>query len=157
MPPYEITLANFNAGTGSNRLLLVGVEASRNDVVSVSFSGVQLTERVGSFNNDAEFWYFTNPSGTGDIVFTMSGPTSVVVDAYAFSGVDQVNPLPTTTDDHNTGAGDPDVSLTTRIQTVGSSTPHQYGAASHLVLLRARSNGTLTCRTESLVPQVRPS
>ena len=89
MPPYEITLANFNAGTGSNRLLLVGVEANRNDVVSVTFGGVQLTERVESFfNNDDEFWYLTNPSGTGDIVVTMSGPTSVVVGAYAFSGVD---------------------------------------------------------------------
>ena len=65
------------------------------------------------YNNDAEFWYLTNPSGTGDIVVTMSGPTSVVVGAYSFSGVDQGNPLPTTAILHNTAVGSPKISITT--------------------------------------------
>jgi hypothetical protein len=165
--PYQITLTNFNVGTGSNRLLLVGVQANRNDVVSVTFGGLQLTERVESFhNNDAEFWYLTNPSGTGDIVVTMSGPTSVVVGAYAFSGVNQANPLPTTADDHNTGLGSPEISLTTAYPnswvidsasvwggvTLGSPTctqqwdltvPNRITGASSSTILT--SPGTVTC------------
>src|SRR4029077_3001024 len=63
--PYQITLANFNAGIGSNGLLVVGVEANNHNVVSVTFGGIHLTKKVSSFsNNDAEFWYLTNPSGT---------------------------------------------------------------------------------------------
>lgn len=110
--PYQITLSNFNAGTGSNRLLVVGVEANNNWVTSITFGGVQLTQKVRSFNwNDAEFWYLTNPTGTADIVVTMSGPTSVVVGAYSFSGVDQTDPLPISA--ANTGSGSPTISLTT--------------------------------------------
>jgi hypothetical protein len=90
LPVLSATLSNFNVGTGSNRLLIVGVEANNADVVSVTFGGVSLTKKVSSFSNqDSEFWYLINPSGTGNIVVTMSGTTSVVVGAYAFSGVDQ--------------------------------------------------------------------
>jgi len=111
---YQITLASFDAGTGSNRLLLVGVEANSNQVVSITFGGAQLTQRAGSFlNNDAEFWYLTNPTGTGDIVVTMSGPTSYVVGAYSFSGVDQSNPLPTAIARNDTTTSSPMISITT--------------------------------------------
>ena len=110
----QITLSNFNVGTGSNRVLVVGVEANNNFVNSITFGGVQLTNAVSSFtNNDAEFWYLKNPSGTANIVATMSGPTAVVVGAYSFSGVDQTNPLPTTATNHNTAVSSPTISITT--------------------------------------------
>jgi hypothetical protein len=69
---------------------------------------------VQSFiNNDAEFWYLTNPSGTANIVVTMLGPTSVVVGAYSLSGVDQTNPVPTFGTAHGT-SGTPTISITTQ-------------------------------------------
>jgi fibronectin type 3 domain-containing protein len=112
--PYQITLSNFNVGTGSNHLLVVGVEANNNYATSITFGGVQLTKKVQSFyNNDAEFWYLTNPSGTGNIVVTMNGPTSVVVGAYSFSGVNQTNPIPTSVTNHNAVSSSPTISITT--------------------------------------------
>ncbi|MDE1862524.1 MAG: fibronectin type III domain-containing protein [Thaumarchaeota archaeon] len=112
--PYQLTLANVNAGTGSNRVLVVGVEANNNNVISVTFGGTSLTKEVSSFaNNDAEFWYLVNPTGTGNVVVTMAGSTSAVVGAYSLSGVDQANPIPTSTTNHNTSPGSPTVSITT--------------------------------------------
>ncbi|MGI0094713.1 MAG: fibronectin type III domain-containing protein [Nitrosotalea sp.] len=115
--PYQVTISNFNAGTGTNRLLVVGVSANNNNVASVTFGGVPLTNAAFSFsNNDAEFWYLSNPSGTGNIVVTMSGATSAVVGAYSFSGVDQTTPIPTSTTNHNsaTVASSPTISITTK-------------------------------------------
>ena len=114
-PPYQITLSSFNAGAGDNRLLLVGIEANNNNVASITFGGVALTRVAALFhNNDAEFWYLKNPIGTADIVVTMAGPTSVVVGAYSFSGVDQTNPIPTTAANYATGAGSPTISIATQ-------------------------------------------
>jgi hypothetical protein len=111
----QITLSNFNIGTGSNRLLVVGTSANNANVASVTFGGVPLTKTVSSFyNNDAEFWYLTNPSGTGNIVVTMNGPTSAVIGAYSFSGVDQTNPIPTHVTNHNTSSSSPHISITTK-------------------------------------------
>jgi hypothetical protein len=115
--PSQITLSNFNVGAGNDRLLVVGVTASNNGVGSVVFGGVQLTRAVSSFNNnDAEFWYLKNPAGTANIVVTMDGPTSAVVGAYSFFGVDQTNPIPTSATNHNTAPGSPTISLTTAYQ-----------------------------------------
>jgi hypothetical protein len=112
--PYQVTLPAFNAGIGTNRLLVVGVEANNNYVTSVTFGGVQMTFEVQSFvNDDAEFWYLVNPSGTANIVVTMLGPTSVVLGAYAMSGVDQNNPIPTMAIAHGT-SGTPTVTITTQ-------------------------------------------
>jgi len=111
----QITLSNFNAGTSNDRLLIVGVSANNNNVASITFGGVPLTNDVHSFsNNDAEFWYLTNPTGTGDIVVTMSGPTSVVVGAYSFSGINQTSPLPTSITKHNTTPDSPSITMTTK-------------------------------------------
>jgi hypothetical protein len=110
----QITLANFNTGTGNNKLLVVGVSSDSSDVASVTFGGVSLTNKVKSFfNNDAEFWYLKNPTGTGNIVVTMNGPASGVVGAYSFSGVNQSSPLPTSTTQHSTTPSSPSISLTT--------------------------------------------
>src|SRR6185312_6140944 len=52
----QITLSNFNVGTGNDRLLLVGVSANDNNVGTITFGGIPLTRATGSFsNNDAEF------------------------------------------------------------------------------------------------------
>src|SRR6266851_3074038 len=112
--PSPVTVPSFNAGTGTNRLLVVGIEANNNYVTSVTFGGAQLTFAVRSFiNNDAEFWYLTNPSGTASIVVSMLGPTSVVVGAYSLSGVDQANPIASFATAHGT-SGTPGVSITTQ-------------------------------------------
>lgn len=115
--PYKITLANFGVGAGSNTLLVVGVSANNADVASVTFAGASLTKAVSSFNNnDAEFWYLTNPSGSGNVVVTMSGSTSVVVNAYVFSGVDQSSPIATTSTNSASIASSPNISITTANQ-----------------------------------------
>lgn len=113
--PYQITIPNFNAGTGTNRLLLVGVSANDANVASISFGGVPLAQVAASFwNNDAEFWYMVNPSGTANLVVTMKGATSAVVGAYAFTGVDQTNPIPTVATNHNMLGSSPSISITTK-------------------------------------------
>jgi hypothetical protein len=90
------------------------VEANNNIVVSVTFGGVPLTQKVHTFfNNVADFWYLANPVGTANIVVTLGGPTSVVVGAYSFSGVDQANPIPTAVSNHNTVASSPTISIVT--------------------------------------------
>src|SRR2546426_73745 len=130
--PYQITLSNFNAGTGNNRLLVVGVEANNSPVTSVTFGGVQLTSAVSSFyNNDVEFWYLTNPSGTGNIVVTMTGSTSVVVGAYSISGVNQTTPIPTSITNHNTASSSPTISITTKYpNSLVLDSPSIYGGIS---------------------------
>jgi len=111
----QITLANFNAGTGNNKLLVVGISADSNDVASVTFGGVPLANKAHSFfNNDVEFWYLKDPTGTGNIVVTMNGPASTVVGAYSFSGVNQTSPLPTSVTKHSTIPNSPNISITTK-------------------------------------------
>lgn len=113
--PYQITLSNFNIGDGDNRLLVVGASANNNSVISVTFGGSPLRKAVSSFhNNDAELWYMTNPSGTANIVVTMNGTTSAVIGAYAFSGVDQSNPIPNNSTNYNNATSSPTVSITTQ-------------------------------------------
>ena len=110
-----ITLANFAASTGSDNLLVVGVSANNNNVVSITFGGVPLTKAVSSFyNNDAEFWYLKNPSGTANIVVTTSGSTQAVIGAYSFTGVNQTNPVPTHVAKYNTSLNSPKISITTK-------------------------------------------
>ena len=92
----QIVLTNFNVGTGKDRLLVVGVQASGNPVSSITFGGTQLKKAVSSFNyNVAELWYLKNPVGTADIVVTMGGSARVIVGAYSFFEVDQRDPIPT--------------------------------------------------------------
>lgn len=76
--PFSATLANFNAGTGNSRLLVVAVEADNKSVNSVTFNGGGVTQSLsqvaGSFQNDyTAFWYLKNPVGTGTVAVTMAG------------------------------------------------------------------------------------
>jgi len=163
-----IMLADFNVGTGNNRLLVVGVSADNSNVGSITFGGVSLTKKVSSFhNNDAEFWYLVNPTGTGAIVVTMKGTTSAIVGAYSFSGVNQTSPLPTSIANYNSAASSPTVSITAKFAndfildlpsiyggvTLGASTGTQQwnthmpgsitGASSSAMV---QSPGSVTCK-----------
>lgn len=114
-PSNQVTLSGFDAGSGTNQLLVVGISANNNNAVSVTFNGTPLTQTVSSFtNNDAEFWYLKNPAGTGNIVATFAGQTQAVVGAYSFSGVNQTSPIATHTAKHNTSASSPSVSIATK-------------------------------------------
>ncbi len=115
LPPFQITIPNFNAGSGSSRLLVVGVSSNDYPISSVKFGSMSLSPVVTSFyNNDAELWFLLNPSGIANITVTMAGPSSVVVGADAFSGVDQTTPIPTTATNHNTIPGSPSLTITTK-------------------------------------------
>jgi len=111
--PYQVTISGFTAGTQGGRLLVVGISANNENASSVAFGSAPLKKVASSFhNNDAEFWYLPDPTGTGDIVVTMAGPTSVVAGAYLLSGVDLTNPIPTATRSH-ARASSPTITLTT--------------------------------------------
>ena len=114
--PYQVTISSFDAGAGSDPLLIVGVAANDANVASVTFGGAPLAQAAASFsNNDAEFWFLAGPSGAADIVVTMTGATSAVVGAYSFFGVNQTDPVPTTSTDHGgIGGSSPDVSIATQ-------------------------------------------
>ena len=112
--PYQITLSSFNASAGTNRLLVVGIEANNANVASVTFGGTALTQAISHFyNDDTEFWYLAHPNGTNNIVANMTGPTGVVMGAYALSGVNQTDPIPTTATANATSTS-PTISLTTK-------------------------------------------
>ena len=153
LPPYQATLPSFNVGSGSNRLLMVGVSANNNNVLSITFEGVQLTRAVSSFNNnDAEFWYLVNPTGTGDIVVTFAGPTAAVVGAYSFSGVSQSSPIPTAATNHNTAAGSPSVSISTQYPNSWVlDLPSIYGSPSCTQQWDANMPGAITGASSSTI------
>ncbi|HEX5457900.1 MAG TPA: fibronectin type III domain-containing protein [Candidatus Nitrosotalea sp.] len=110
-----ITISGFDTGSGSNRLLVVGVSANNNNVASVTFGGIALKNIAASFyNNDAEFWYLKNPSGAENVIVTMNGPTQSIVGAYAFSGVNQTLPISTHVIKHNANPNSPKISITTK-------------------------------------------
>lgn len=111
--PFQITLANFAIGSGTNRVLIVGIESSTGTVSSVTYGGVALTPVVSKSNIvDTEFWILKNPaSGSADIDVDMSTGSTVIVGAYSFFGVDQTNPVPTTATNSDI-VGDPSVMIT---------------------------------------------
>lgn len=120
-PPFQLTISNFNAGTGANHLLVVGISSNNQAATSVTFAGLALTRAALSYyNEDSEFWYLDGmpsgypASGVGNIVVTMGGPTSAAVGAYAFTGVDQGIPIATVATSHNSVAGSPTVTITTQ-------------------------------------------
>lgn len=108
----QMTLANFDAGTGGNSLLVVGISANNQGATSVAFNGQELTRAVSSFNNnDAEFWYLKDPSGTGNVAVTFAGQTQAVVGAYLVSNVDQAAPVANTAAAYNSASSSPSISI----------------------------------------------
>src|SRR3954463_1456168 len=94
------TIASFNPGGASKRVLVVGLAFGQGAPtgVTVTFGGVALTLASGTSvtNGTAhtEIWYLTAPvTGAASIVATWTGSHSVVMGATAFNGADQTTPV----------------------------------------------------------------
>lgn len=97
----------FDAGSASNRVLIVNVTASSTTatrtVSSITYNGVALT--LLSASNCAtsgtnfcrgETWYLKNPAaGTNTLVTTVSATADIAVGSAIFSNVDQTTPFGT--------------------------------------------------------------
>ena len=88
-------------GTGTNRLMLVGVATAGQNVSSVTYNGIALSfvggvADVGGTKPRSEIWSLTNPpSGTASVVVTLAGSANMVAGVTTFSGVNQTNALGT--------------------------------------------------------------
>ena len=91
-------------GSGlSSSLLVVGLDIKSTilpSVTGITYAGVDLKRANFSVNGNlmADLWYLIDPAaGTNNIVVTFSNTAgSIVGGAVSFSGVDQANPIPTT-------------------------------------------------------------
>jgi hypothetical protein len=88
---------SHTVGTGSDRLLVVGVSVENGKAVSaVSYGGAALTF-LGARSNSgfrAELWYLKAPaSGTGTVAVSLSGSANMVGGAVSFFGADQFTPF----------------------------------------------------------------
>ncbi|RJR19561.1 MAG: hypothetical protein C4581_04740 [Nitrospiraceae bacterium] len=95
---------NHTIGTGSNRLLVVGVSydaRNSNTVSSVTLGSTNLTklrgEGTGAANARTEIWYLTSPaSGTNTITVVIGGTLTGqrnMAGAVSYTGVDQTTPF----------------------------------------------------------------
>jgi hypothetical protein len=111
-----LSITNFTVGSGTNRLLVVGVNYYLNPgTTNVKYNGVNLTRakvaNTGSFY--AELWYMINPpSGTYTINQTQTTGTQVVMGAWSYTGVDQVTGIGNITNATG-GASNASVNITT--------------------------------------------
>jgi hypothetical protein len=94
----NITVAH-TTGTGSNRLMLVGISQKNKTVTSVTYGGVPLTLVVENNSNGnarvAIFRMINPPSGNANVVVTFSAAPDkgAVVSVATFTGVDQTTPI----------------------------------------------------------------
>ncbi len=100
---------SHTTGSGSNRLLLVGISIGNTSVIApsianVTYNGVNLTfvqglsGGTGTARPRTEIWRLVNPpSGSHDVVITTSGGTArgLTAGAVTFTGVDATTPLGT--------------------------------------------------------------
>ncbi|TLY19906.1 MAG: DUF2341 domain-containing protein [Nitrospirae bacterium] len=100
----SLTIPSFAVGAGANRLLLVGVSVTNNNVNgtralnSVTFNGVNLLQVTTVASGDDRVWIYrmvNPPNVTADIVATFAGTGGGVLGAVSFTGVDQTTPLGT--------------------------------------------------------------
>jgi archaellum component FlaF (FlaF/FlaG flagellin family) len=102
--------------SGSDRILIVGVNTASAALTSVSYGGQAMTN-IRSDNNGASahtsLWYLKNPpTGTNTVTMLVSIVSNVAAGAISFTGVDQTTPIAT----HNGATGTsttPSVSVTT--------------------------------------------
>ncbi len=100
-----VTLSGFTTGSESNRLMLVQVETNQQRTfTAVTYNGLALTQIaaknspqvVDPVGAHVELWYLLNPpSGSYDIVATMSSAGTGSIGAATFYNVDQTTPLGT--------------------------------------------------------------
>ena len=98
-----------HTGSGTSTVLIVGVSINGNTTVStVTYGGISLTRLVTrnqGTQTRASLWYLPNPpTGTKNIVVTMSGNAVFVAGAQSFKGVNLNNPIGTPA--VNSGASD---------------------------------------------------
>jgi hypothetical protein len=91
----------FTVGSGSDRLLLVGVSTARSDVTvtGVSWRGMSGTRvaalpvNQGTRDCRSELWRIIDPpSGMGQVAVSLSSPSAIGMGMVAYSGVDQQSP-----------------------------------------------------------------
>jgi hypothetical protein len=94
-----LSIAAFNPGAGSNRLLVVGISSQgAGGSMTVTFGGVALALVPGSSGTNGtthtEMWYLVNPaSSAATIQATWTGARALVMGAVAFNNVDQTTPV----------------------------------------------------------------
>ena len=94
------TIASFDPGGASNRVLVVGLTFGQGAPanVNVTYAGFDLVLAPGTAvtrgNAHTEIWYLTEPPiGTSSIVATWTGNHDVVMGAVSFNGADQTTPV----------------------------------------------------------------
>src|SRR5579862_1048186 len=83
-------------GSGSNRLLLVGISTKGNqNATGVTYGGVAMSRVLMLQNADwVEVWRLVAPAtGTANVVITLTGGANFSAGAISFTGVDQGAPL----------------------------------------------------------------
>jgi len=93
---------SHTVGTGANRILIVGVSirnSSSQTVTGVTYAGTPLTNIGVKANSTVvriEMWRLVNPpSGTANVVVTLSAAAKAVCGATSWTGVNQTTPLGT--------------------------------------------------------------
>lgn len=110
---------DFRVGSGTNRLLIVGVNYRGNNpgTTTVTYDGVPLTRarRANNGNYYAELWYLINPpSGSHTIDQRQTNNTDIVIGAWSYTGVDQVTGTGNITDATGTSTKS-NVNITTTV------------------------------------------
>ena len=111
---------SHTTGTGSNRLMLVGISQKNKLVTSVTYGGVALTlvgENIAGGNARVHIYRLLNPpSGTANVVvnFSANPDKGAIVGVTTFSGVDQTTPLGTFVSAQG-NASDPSVTATSAV------------------------------------------
>ncbi|MBK7764284.1 MAG: hypothetical protein IPI46_13225 [Bacteroidetes bacterium] len=86
---------SHTVGTGSNRLLMVGISQKNKTITGVTYGGTAMTlldERITGTNARIHVYYMiAPPSGTADVVVTLSAnpDKGIIVGATTFTGVNQ--------------------------------------------------------------------
>lgn len=117
---------SHTAGTGSNRILLVGVSTFGLSVSAVTYAGSSLTKlsslNCPNSNCHDELWYMKNPpSGTATVNVKFSVSTAVVAGSVTFYNVNQTNTFGTVATGNGTGASSSVSVSTTSTQMVVDS------------------------------------
>ncbi|MEJ7763615.1 MAG: hypothetical protein WKF80_12550, partial [Thermomicrobiales bacterium] len=86
-------------GSGSDRLLIVGITTSNYASAACTYGGVEMTQagvgQNGAALAAALFFLVNPPVGTAQVVFTNATRTRIVGGATSWTGVDQTSPLGT--------------------------------------------------------------
>ncbi len=100
-PAVTSFTVSHTTGSGSNRLMLVGVSQKNKNITSLTYGGIALTlvgENVSSTNARMHIYKLINPpSGTANVVVNLDAAPDrgIVIGVTTFTGVDQVTPLGT--------------------------------------------------------------